>query len=81
MLTIELNETAEERLRAEADAKGVPVEAYARELLEGVLMPSPGELLVEQWRQHGIIGSRPDIADSDAYARELRESAWQRSEA
>ena len=80
MLTIELNETAEERLRAGAEAKGVPAEAYARELLEGFLSPSIGERLVEQWREDGTIGSRPDIADSDAYASELRARAWKRSE-
>lgn len=37
MITVELNENTEYRLRAKADAEGVPAEAYARELLESAL--------------------------------------------
>lgn len=78
MLTIELNQTAEERLRAEAAAKGMAAEVYAREILEGLLLPLAGQRLVDHWRHDGVIGSRPDITDSDAYSRELREQAWKR---
>lgn len=37
MITIDLSQSAESRLRAHADAMGIPAEAYARELLESVL--------------------------------------------
>lgn len=34
-----------------------------------------GMSLVEHWRKHGVIGSRADIADSQAHARQLRQAA------
>lgn len=37
MITVELNKNAENRLREGAEAKGLPVEIYARQLLEGAL--------------------------------------------
>jgi hypothetical protein len=40
MITVELNENAEHRLRANAQARGLPAEAYAKELLEGLLLPN-----------------------------------------
>lgn len=40
MITIALNEAAEDRLRAKAEVKGLPAEAYAKELLEALLLPS-----------------------------------------
>lgn len=42
MITIALNEAAEDRLRAKAEAKGLDAEAYAKELLEGLLLPPTG---------------------------------------
>lgn len=79
MLTIELSEAAEERLRAEASAKGVPPEVYAREILEALLLPAVGQRLANHWERDDVIGSRPDITDSDACADELRETAWRRA--
>ena len=40
MINVELDEAAENRLRARAEAKGLQAEAYAKELLEGLLMPN-----------------------------------------
>jgi hypothetical protein len=37
MIHVDLNEDAENRLRSNAEAKGIPAEAYAKELLESVL--------------------------------------------
>jgi hypothetical protein len=37
MITVELNENAENRLRVSAEAKGIAVETYAKELLENFL--------------------------------------------
>jgi hypothetical protein len=37
MIHVKLNENAESRLRATAEAKGIPAEVYAKELLESAL--------------------------------------------
>jgi hypothetical protein len=37
--------------------------------------PKTGADLVAQWERDGVIGSRPDIGDSAAHARRLREAA------
>ena len=42
MITVALNEAAEDRLRAKAEAKGLHAEAYAKKLLEGLLLSSTG---------------------------------------
>lgn len=38
----------------------------------------PGTDLVTYWRRENLIGTRPEIADSPAYARRLREQAERR---
>lgn len=84
MLTIELNETAEGKLRAEAKTKGVPPEVYAREILEGVLLPArtEGQKLLDELEEEGLLGAwkdRPESQNAQAYARELRQRAWSRN--
>ena len=37
MIHVDVNEDAEHRLRSHAEAKGIPAEAYAKELLESAL--------------------------------------------
>jgi hypothetical protein len=37
MIHVDLSHDAETRLRSNAEAKGIPAEAYAKELLEGAL--------------------------------------------
>ena len=80
MLRIDLDQSAEDRLRTEAEAKGMPAEAYAKEILERMLLPSAGQKLVEQWRRDGVIGSLANILEGERYAQELRETTWQRGE-
>ena len=38
-------------------------------------MPANGAELVAYWKKKGLIGTRPDITDSVAYARALRRQA------
>ncbi|WP_390622469.1 hypothetical protein [Vasconcelosia minhoensis] len=38
-------------------------------------LPKTGSELVAYWESMGIIGSRPDIADSQIHARQLRHQA------
>jgi hypothetical protein len=40
--------------------------------------PTNGAEVVAYWERHGVLGSRPDITDSQAYARELRRQAERR---
>jgi hypothetical protein len=37
--------------------------------------PKTGAELVAYWQSEGLIGTRPDIADSQAYARGIRRQA------
>ncbi|MCG6135933.1 MAG: hypothetical protein MET45_14960 [Nostoc sp. LLA-1] len=43
--------------------------------------PKTGAELVAYWQNEGIINSRPDITDSQAYARQLRHEAETRERA
>jgi hypothetical protein len=70
-------------LMAEAVRHGMVVEEYILHLLrirpiEGS-SPANGKELVAYWRREGLIGSRPEITDSQAHARALREQAENRS--
>lgn len=49
-----------------------------RQVLENP--PKNGAELVAYWQNEGIINSRPDITDSQAYARQLRRQAERRGE-
>jgi len=41
-------------------------------------LPKTGAELVAYWRKEGLVGTRPEIADSQAYAHEVRLSAEKR---
>ncbi|WP_196517701.1 hypothetical protein [Nostoc sp. WHI] len=43
--------------------------------------PKAGAELVAYWQSEGVINSRPDITDSQAYARKLRHEAQTRERA
>ena len=83
-LTLELPEDLEQRLAAEATRLGLPVEDYALRVLSGQTQaesrPVNGAKLVDYWQREGLIGSRPDIADSPSHARAVRRRAERRSE-
>jgi hypothetical protein len=78
-LMLDLPPELEARLQDEAIRRGVQVEEYALQILQsGVQAQTVGAEIVAEWERAGVIGSRPDIADSQAHARMLRERAQTR---
>ncbi len=81
-LTLDLPKDLEHRLTAEAVRLGLPVDQYALRLLGDIpktgQRPASGAELVAFWRREGVIGSRPDIEDSQAHARRIRHHAERR---
>ena len=84
-ITLDLPQELESELSAEAGRLGLPLTDYVLRLLSSGRtvenMPGTGAELVDYWRQEGLIGTRPDIADSQEHARKIREKAEQRIEA
>lgn len=83
MITVELERSVEERLKTDAEARGITAEQYVREILEGALRGpmKTGQQIVRELEQEGILGAwkdRPDTEDAQAYARALRERVWTR---
>jgi hypothetical protein len=84
-LTLDLPKELENELSAEATRLGLALPEYARRLLAAG--PAPGEApktgaeLLAYWRSEKVIGSRPDIADSQKHARGIRRRAERRSRA
>ncbi len=81
-LTLELPTELETRLNAEALRVGLPLDKYALHLLSGEpsgrSSPTNGAELVDYWRREGVIGSRPEIEDSQGHSREIRRQAERR---
>ena len=86
-LTIDLPNDLERELAAEAAQLGLPLGEYALRVLAGSRIgaatadgaPQTGAELVAFWDQAGVIGSRTDIPDPAAHARELRGQAENRA--
>jgi len=83
-LTLELPEDLESALTTEATHLGLSLSEYTLRLLSTrilpVSMPTTGAELVAYWQREGVIGTRPDITDSQAHARQLRHSAERRAQ-
>ena len=81
-LTLDLPRDLEERLTAGAASQGLPLEQYALRLLGSAAgssaSPVTGAELVDYWRREGVLGSRPEITDSQGHARRLRSAAQMR---
>jgi hypothetical protein len=80
--TVELPDDLVDALTDEAARLGLSLPDYAVRLLT-TARPSGAPLrtgadLVAFWRAEGLVGSRPDIADSQAEARRLRDQAQRR---
>jgi hypothetical protein len=81
-LVLELPSELETELATEAARLGLPLSEYALRLIAagrsatGALRT--GAELVAYWQAEGLVGSRPEIADSQAHARALREQAERR---
>ncbi|ACC83060.1 hypothetical protein [Nostoc punctiforme] len=80
-MSINLNLPAEleNELYTEASQLNLPLSEYILRILftrKSVdNLPKTGAELVTYWQNEGVINSRPDITDSQAYARELRHQA------
>jgi len=78
-ITIELPTDVEFALANEASRRGVSLQEYAAEILTEnqpeLAKPKTGAELVACLEREGLIGTRPDITDSQAFAREIRRQA------
>jgi hypothetical protein len=78
-LNLNLPPELEHELSTEASQLNLPLTEYvlriltARQVSEN--LPKTGAELVAYWQREGVINSRPDIIDSQAYARKLRAEA------
>lgn len=82
-ITLDLPEELVREISAEAAQLGLPLEEYIRRALTTgrtpERMPKTGADLVAYWQREGLIGSRPDITDSQEYALQLRTKSQQRT--
>ena len=82
-LTIELPPELESDLAAEAQRLGIALHEYVLRLLASgrSIAPAPqtGAELVAYWQAEGVVGTRPEIVDSQSHARALREHAERRA--
>lgn len=81
-LVLELPPELESELAAEAVRLGLSLPEYALRLLAGGAAFRPavrtGAELLSYWQGTALIGTRPDIEDSSAHARTMREQAQRR---
>jgi hypothetical protein len=82
-LVLELPPELETELAAEAARLGLPLSEYALRVLAGGRNLGPplrnGAELVAYWQTEALVGTRPDVPDSVAHARDLREQAQRRA--
>jgi hypothetical protein len=81
-ITLDLPQELERELATEATQMGLSLAEYVLRLLStrslvGPL-PTTGAELVAYRQREGIIGTRPDITDSQAHARQIRHQAERR---
>jgi hypothetical protein len=80
--TVELPDDLADALAHEATRLGMSLPDYAVRVLASACPASTtirdGADLVNFWRSEGLVGSRSDISDSQAQARQLREQAQRR---
>jgi hypothetical protein len=76
-ISLELPSELENELSTEASRLKLPLAEYILRVLSfRPLLPNPpktGLEVVAYWENVGVIGSRPDITDSQEYARRLRQ--------
>lgn len=81
-ITLDIPEGLASELATEAQRLGLPLSDYVVTLLAtgrtAGSLPKTGAELVAFWREQGIVGSRPEIADSQVHACEVRRQAEQR---
>lgn len=78
-ITLDLPQELENALSTGAKEFGVSLQEYLLHVLYTSLsvgnLPKTGAELVEYWRSEKLIGTRPDIIDSQTHARQLRSQA------
>jgi hypothetical protein len=81
-LVLNLPPDLETELAAEATRLGIPLPDYVLRLIAARrgTQPAPrtGAELLAYWESEGLVGTRPDITDSQTHARKLREQAEKR---
>ena len=80
-ITLNLPPKLADELTTEAARLGLSLSEYALRLLttgQKRNMPKTGAELVAYWQAEGLVGTRPDIADSQTHAREIRRQAEKR---
>jgi hypothetical protein len=83
-LTLELPADLASALTPAAAHLGLSLSAYTLRLLATrilpVSMPTTGAELVAYGQREGVIGTRPEMTDSQAHARQRRHSAERRAQ-
>lgn len=81
-LELDLPSELETQLANEAARLGVPLSEYALRLIAAGRSTGPalrnGTELLGYWQSEGLVGTRSEIADSQAHARAVREQAQRR---
>jgi hypothetical protein len=84
-ITLELPSELEHELSTEASQFKLPLAEYILRVLSfRPFLPNPpktGIELVAYWESVGVVGSRPDMTDSQEHARKLRNQAENREQA
>jgi cytosine/adenosine deaminase-related metal-dependent hydrolase len=82
-LVLDLPPELENELATEAARLGLSLPEYVLRLLAvgggPKSAPRSGAELLAYWQGEGLVGTRPDITDSPAHARALREQAEKRT--
>jgi hypothetical protein len=81
-ITLEISNELATELATEAERLGLSVTSYVLRIIANRQaaknLPRTGSELVAYWEREQLIGSRPDISDSQTYARQLRSEAESR---
>jgi hypothetical protein len=84
-LMLDLPSELETELATEAARLGLPLSEYAVRLIAAGRGRLPalrtGAELVSYWQSAGLVGTRPEIADSQAHSRAVRAQAERRPRA
>jgi hypothetical protein len=84
VISLELSSELENELSTEACQLKLPLAEYILRVLEFRPFlqnpPRTGVELVAYWESIGIVDSRPDVTDSQEYARRLRNQAEHREQ-
>ena len=83
-ISVDLPEELENELLAEAAQLGISLPEYVLRVLSTGFVtgkrPKTGAELVEYWQNEGLVGTRPEITDSQTHARQIRERAEHRTQ-